>query len=239
MKRVILPLLAALALWSAQIEPQTVETEIASLNADEAVVPVGDIPEGVSGIVIHRYNEEHSAIVSAAVVTRSGAEETRLALKPWRGLVQPNLPTVKTRPQKGDKVILGYLYDRVLPIVPNQKSYEFAKEQFTSLHFLHPDLFAAELSKAKNPLPTKEDVQLTCEKFHLGIVMFMFKDHSDFIDCVSWKRVARSPEGAIDPNAFKQPFYNRFERIHTAFYDWGDHNITDFDRYYQKLENAR
>jgi len=240
MIRTFLLLFALLATsLTAAEEPRTVTAPLENLHEKEATVAVGNIPVGVSGIVIHAYDQTHKAIVASVTVTQSGEASTKLKLLPYQGLVQPNLPTIKTKPQNGDTVILGYLYDRVLPIVPNQESFEKARESFPKLHLIHPDLFAAELAKDKSPLPYREHFEKMCEKMHLGIVMFMFEDGTDFIDCISWVKVGGAEVTSVDAKHFKQPFFNRFEEIPSAFYDWTEYKIRDFDRFYKKLERAK
>jgi hypothetical protein len=232
-------LLTFTALLFAAAEPRSVTTTISAIEGDAATVPVGDIPTGVSGIVLHHYDQTHAAIVASVSVIASDHGSTRLKLLPFKGLAHPKLPDIKTKPQKGDTVILGYLYDRVLPIVPNQLSLEHARESFPRLHIIHPDLVAAELAKEKSPMPSKEILQKSCEKFNLGIVMIMFSDGTDFLDCISWVQVGHADVTAVEPEKFKQPFFNRFGEIPTAFYDWGEYHIENFDRYYRKLEREK
>ena len=238
--RYLLPFLLFFAtLLSAGDGPRSVTTTLTDVKANSAVAKGVHLPVGVSGIVVHHYDQTHAAIVSSAFVTGDDPKGTTLKLVPYRGLRQPNLPTVKTPPSDGDTVILGYLYDRVAPIVPNEKSFETARRRFGNLTLIHPDLIAAELAKDKTPIPDKAHLQRACEKFSLGLVMFMFSDGTDFIDCISWKRVAHSDVASVDPKQFKQPFYNRFEKIPSPFYSWGEHKITDFDRFYKKMESQR
>jgi len=239
MIRFFLTIFSLAALLAAAGEPHTETGKLTEVTGQSAVVDVGPLPSGVSGIVLHHYDQTHAAIVASVFVTRSGEGSTTLRLLPFRGLHNPNLPTVKTPPQKGDTVILGYLYDRVLPIVPNQKSLERARASFKKLQIIHPDLVAAELAKAKSPLPTKALLQRTCEKFDLGIVMIMFSDGTDFLDCISWEKVGHAEIAAADPKDFKQPFFNRFEKIPAPFYDWSEHKIENFDRFYKKLESKQ
>ncbi|WP_456380946.1 plasminogen-binding N-terminal domain-containing protein [Hydrogenimonas sp.] len=239
MIRYILAFLAFTTLLLASGEPRSVTTTLQTPRGEEATVPVGGIPEGVSGIVVHAYDATHKAIVASVTVTESGETSSRVRLLPFKGLEQPNLPTIGTKPREGDTVILGYLYDRVLPIVPNLKSLEKAKESFPKLHLIHPDLFAVELAKEKSPLPYRKDFRKMCEKMHLGLVMFMFEDGTDFIDCISWVKVGSSDVASVDASKFKQPFFNRFEEIPSAFYDWSEYRIENFDRFYRKLERKK
>lgn len=241
MKRIFLSLFLPLTcvVLMAAGEPRSVTTTLEKIQGDTGIVAAGGIPVGVSGIVIHAYDQTHKAIVASVAVTESSENASTLRLLPYRGLVQPNLPTIKTKPQNGDTVILGYLYDRALPIVPNQKSLEKATKSFPKLRLIHPDLFAAELAKDKSPLPTKEHFQKMCEKMHLGIVIFMFADGTDFIDCISWVKVGSSDVTSVEADHFKQPFFNRFEEIPTAFYDLGEYKIHNFDRFYKKMEHRK
>ncbi|WP_457597655.1 plasminogen-binding N-terminal domain-containing protein [Hydrogenimonas sp.] len=238
MIRIFAIFLAAAALLAAA-EPRSVTATLTAVTNQSATADAGPLPKGVSGIVLHHYDQTHAAIVATVFVTSSGRGSSTLKLLPYQGLHNPNLPNVKTRPQEGDTVILGYLYDRVLPIVPNQKSFELARRSFPKLHIIHPDLVAAELAKEKSPIPTREIFQRTCEKFNLGIVMILFSDGTDFIDCVSWQKVGHADVAAVDPKDFKQPFFNRFEEIPSPFYDWGEHKIENFDRFYKEMESAR
>jgi hypothetical protein len=216
--------------------PRGITATLQNVDKEYAEIGVGNLPVGASGIVIHRYDDKHRAIVASAVITACDANGTTIRLLPYRGLEQPRLPTIKTKPQNGDTLVIGYLYDRVLPIVPNQKSLEKAKADFPNLTLIHPDLFAAELSRIKEPLPRKRHFQRMCEKMHLGLVMFMFQDGTDFVDCVSWEKVGHADIASVDEKKFKTPFFHRFESIPSALFDWGDYTMNDFDRYYKKVE---
>ena len=223
------------AAWSAEA-PKTRTGALTAVDGKTAACDIGDVPAGVSGIVIHRYDDRHAAIVASVIVQNADAQSATLRLLPYEGLKQPNLPTVKTKPRVGDKVILGYLYDRVLPIVPNQISFEKAKKSFPQLSLIHPDIVAAELAKEKSPLPARQLLQHTCEKFDLGLVMIMFADRTDFLDCISWARLKTSSLKAEDPDRFKQPFFHRFDALPTAFYDWSKYKMESFDKFYARLE---
>ncbi len=232
----LLILLSILAFTLAAPVPATVHGTIHDVTAKRATSDLADLVPGMSGIVVHAYDDTHRAIVASAVVVSSSADGSQLKLSTFKGLRQPRLPEIKTKPADGDTVILGYLYDRVLPIVPNQASFEKAKNALNDLTLIHPDLFAARLAEEKNPRPTKSSIQKMCRQMHLGLVLFMFDNGSDFIDCTSWKRVAHTDLKADNPKKFKQPFYHRFDSIPGGFFDWSDYTIHDYDAYYRKLE---
>jgi len=235
MKNLFLPFLLIASLYAME-EPQTVTAVLHDVQKNRAVIDLSHLPIGTSGIVIHRYDEKHRAIVASAVTVTSDKNSTTIELLPYRGLEHPKLPTIKTQPQHGDRVILGYLYDRILPIVPNKASFEKAREAFPNRTLIHPDLFAVELANEKQPLPQKRHFQRMCEKMHLGLVLFMFQDGSDFIDCVSWKKVGHVDLQSVDGEHFKSPFFHRFTSIPSSPFDWNDYTMNSFDQYYKRLE---
>ncbi len=223
------------SILSATVVPSQTVTTLQEVSKSGGIVPAGNLPEGISGIVIRRFDEKHEAVIATAVVKKSTDERSEVELQPFRLLPQHKLPAVKAKPESGDRVILGYLYDRVLPIVPNSRSFQKAKESFSGLTLIHPDLFAVELASDRDALPHRNNFQKMCRKQHIGLVMFMFKDGTDFIDCISWKRVAKSDVTAVS-DELTAPFYNRFGEIEPPFYDFSSYELKDFDKFYKKVE---
>ena len=236
MLRIFLSLFISFSsILSAAVVPSQTVTTLQQVSKGGGIVEAGNLPEGISGIVIRRFDEKHEAVIATAVVKNSTEERSEVELQPFRLLPQHKLPAVKAEPKSGDKVILGYLYDRVLPIVPNSRSFQKAKESFSGLTLVHPDLFAVELASDRDALPHRNNFQKMCKKQHIGLVMFMFKDGTDFIDCISWKRVAKSDVTAVS-DELTAPFYNRFGEIEPPFYDFSSYELKDFDKFYKKVE---
>ncbi len=215
--------------------PSQTTATLQETTKKEGFVTTGNLPEGMSGIVIRQFDDRHEAIIAVAVVKRAEENRSKVEFFPFTALFQPNLPTIKAKPESGDKVVFGYLYDRVLPITPNVESYKKAKNSFKDLVLIHPDLFAVELAGDRDALPHKNNFQKMCRKQHIGLVMFMFKDGSDFIDCISWKRVAHSEVKASDGKV-ESPFYNRFGEIEPHFYDFSSYKLENFDKFYKQVE---
>ncbi len=236
MFRIVLPLFLSIisTIYATDIPSRTASV-LLEVEADEGVVNVGNLPKGMSGIVIHRFDEKHEAIVAVATVTSSEPQSSKVKFSVFNALHQPKLPTPKAKPKRGDRVILGYLYDRVLPIVPNGRSFQKAKESFPDLTFIHPDLFAVELASERDALPHRQNFMKMCKKQHIGLVMFMFKDGSDFIDCISWEKVADADIAAAEGDLVA-PFYNRFGEIEAPFYDFSDYKLKNFDKFYKQVE---
>ncbi|MCF6201440.1 MAG: plasminogen-binding N-terminal domain-containing protein [Hydrogenimonas sp.] len=215
--------------------PTPVAAKLKQASAKKGVIEATNLTAGMSGIVIRRFDKSHEAIIATAVVTSIDQNGSTVEFRPFKALSQHKLPSIKSRPKAGDIVVLGYLYDRILPIVPNLASYKKAKESLAELTLIHPDLFAVELASERDALPHKNNFQKACTKFHLGLVMFMYKDGSSFIDCISWKRVAKSDLKAAEGELIA-PFYNRFGEIEPPFYDFSSYKLKDFDKFYKKVE---
>jgi hypothetical protein len=238
MKQTILGLIFATTLIFASDFPQPVTTTLDRVDGNRATILKGDLTLGISGVVIHKYDETHKAIVATAQVIESNSSQSTLLLSNFNAIENTSLPNIKTVPQKGDTLFLGQLYNRVLPIVPNQATFQKVKDSFPKFMIVHPDIFAVELSKEREPLPKVEDFQNLCKNMNIGLIMFVFKDSSDFIDCYSWKRVYHTDFSYIEGEVV-EPFYNRVGEIPKPIFDWSSYKLGDFDAYYHNLEKRR
>ncbi|SFP82397.1 plasminogen-binding N-terminal domain-containing protein [Hydrogenimonas thermophila] len=238
MKRTILGLIFTTSMIFSANLPQPVTATLDSVENNKVTILQGNLTPGMSGIVIHKYDETHEAIVATAEVEKSNGSQTTLLLSKFEAIQNKNLPNIKTKPQKGDRIILGQLYNRVLPIVPNQATFQKVKESFSNFMIVHPDIFAVELSKDKKPLPEVKDFRKVCKKMNIGLVMFVFKDGSDFIDCNSWKKIYHTDISYVEGETV-EPFYNRIGEIPEPIFDWSSYKLGNFDAYYQNLEKRR
>jgi hypothetical protein len=197
-------------------------------GAEARVEPV-DLPKGTSGIVVHHFDQNHSTIIARAILTAPD----RIRFDVFDALAQPNLPTPKILPQKGDLVILGYLYHRGAIIAPNYETYDAIQKRY-DLEWVHPDLFATELAKAHPPPPTKEDFRTFCNKFALARIFVALKDHTDVVDCYSFAVIERL-DLPSEGNETKLPFYTRIEKIPSSIFDFFSDEVKDYYSYYTKL----
>ncbi len=221
MLRIITLLLFSLAMMA---------NEIVTATKDGATIHPTSYPVGTSGIVIHHYDKEHASIVARAIVIA----KDKIRFEVFDALAQDALPRPKTLPQKGDEVILGYLYDRALIIAPNLPSYQAVASQVDD-ELLHPDLFATELSKAKHPVPSRKDFKNFCNKFALAKIYLALKDGTAVVDCYSFKKVKALPIKA-DTKVVKLPFYSRLKEIESSIFDFfGKKEIPNFNEYYKSL----
>ncbi len=226
MKKIVLMLFFLTVLFA-----QTTST-ILRVEGNKAKIDLTQAAPGTSGIVIHHYDTNHSSIVARAIVE---APDT-IRFEVFDALAQDALPRPTTKPQKGDTVILGYLYDRATIIAPNFATYQKIENSVEGIALVHPDIFATELSKAHRPAPTYEDFKNFCNKFALAKIYLALKNRTDIVDCYSF-----TPLGSLaikaEGNETKLPFYTRIKEIETSIFDFfGPKNIQNYYSYYEKME---
>ena len=204
--------------------------EIVAVNKNGATIHPTSYAIGTSGIVIHHYDKEHASIVARAIVV----DKDKIRFEVFDALAQDALPRPKTLPQKGDEVILGYLYDRATIIAPNLATYQAVASKIDE-ELLHPDLFATELSKAKHPVPSREDFKNFCNKYALAKIYIAFKDSSAIVDCYSFQQIGSLQVKSLGKN-IKLPFYSRLKEIESSIFDFfSKKEIQNYDAYYKSL----
>lgn len=208
--------------------------QIQKIEGHYAIIDSTQMPIGSSAIVVHHFDQEHSTIVARAILVAPN----KVKFTTFKALAQPNLPKPKLLPQIGDEVIMGYLYDRGVIIAPNFQTYS-AIAQSLPITWLHPDLFAAELAKAKHPAPTKEDFANFCDKFALAKVVIALKNEAKVLDCYSFATLQTLPI-TNETNTTKLPFYTRISKISGSLFDFfGSGEISDYYSYYKKLTERK
>ncbi len=225
---------SALSLF-ADFNPAIYKTTLDEVTQNSAKVKDRNITVGSSGIVLHSFDDKHKTIIAKAEVTSKDGETLNISFSKFDRLVQKALPDYVIKPSKGDILILNYLYNRVLPITPNEKSFKEFKEKFSSFDIVHPDLFAADLFIEKEPLPSKRDFQANCIKNDYGLLFFNIEKRGYFVDCSSFK-ILDTVSLSSDINTTKKPFYNRIPQIKSSLGGIiGESDIGDYDRYYKKM----
>jgi len=184
--------------------PQTVHTSIKSVKGStitlDSKFPVG----GMSGVVIHNYGNDLTAITSRITQTADGSASLLNA----DILQHDELPTIKTAVAPGDKVIGGYMYNNVLLLAPDANTYA----KITSLYDkkIHPDLFALYLSEEGEAAPTKENLAQFAKKYQVGLIYIVRMGSAVLLDPVSGKIIAQQSMADL-PKEGQFPFYMRFK----------------------------
>jgi len=215
MRKIALMALLSLPIF-AGFFPQTVHTSVKSVNNNTITLSKKFPINGMSGVVIHNYGNDLTAITTRLTQTSDGS----VSLVNTNILHHENLPTIKTAIAPKDKVIGGYLYENVLLLAPDADTYA----KITSQHnktWIHPDLFALYLSVEGEDKPTKENLSHFARKYQIGLIYIVRKNSAVLLDPISGKIVSqKSMKGLPAQGAF--PFYMRFEQIDSSWFGSDD-----------------
>ena len=206
MHKIALIALLSLPLF-AGFFPQTVHTSVKSVKGNTITLNKKFPINGMSGVVIHNYGNDLTAITSRIAQTSS---DKSVALISTDILHHDELPTIKTPVSPKDKVIGGYLYNNVLLLAPDADTYA----KITSSHhkkWIHPDLFALYLSVEGEDKPTRENLARFAKKYQVGLVYIVRKNSAVLLDPVSEKIVSQKFMTNL-PAKGAFPFYMRFKK---------------------------
>jgi hypothetical protein len=186
------------------------------------------------GIVVHRFDEEHSIALSWAEVTKIEGESTTLKMIPMRALEQSALPSGTWVPSVGDEVILGYNYQRALLIAPNPSIYKKITQQHSEREWVHPDIFATLLSSSGHPSPLREDFDYACSINNIGLVSFMFDRSVLTLDCKSFT-IMENRSSSMTSSEEQLPFYSRVPNIQANWFGKGSSRLKEYAPHYIEL----
>ncbi|AQW85504.1 putative protein (PgbA domain) [Campylobacter pinnipediorum subsp. caledonicus] len=204
-------------------------------NGTATIIDSPDIVVGSSGIVIHKFGDyDNSIIARVSVVSKKGGF-AKVRFEVFDSLEQKALPMPGIAPQKGDEIILNYLYSRALIIVPNKEIYEEVVSSFKNITFIHPDIVGAYLSYEYKPNPSRDDFRKMCSQSASGLIFIAMDQKSVFADCQSFDVIKEFKSGEVE--YYQLPFYTRVKDIDTIFYKLNSEHINNYDAHYDKLLN--
>ena len=193
--------------------PKTVQTSIKSVEGENITLKSAFPIQGMSGVVIHNYGNDLTAITHRIKPTSKG----KVKLIAADVLHHDELPTIKTSAVAGDKVLGGYLYDNVLLLAPDADTYAKITSQHPNKTWIHPDLFALYLAVHDDLLVTKGNLASFAKKFQVGLIYIVRKDSAILLDPISGKKVAQKSMKNLPPEG-RFPFYMRFKELDTGWF---------------------
>ena len=169
---------------------------------------------GMSGIVMHRYGDGYEAVSGVVVAQDDGS----LRILNEDLIPHPSLPSPKRVVQKGDRVIAGYLYDRVVAVAPTQALYEQLTNRFEK-RWLHPDHLALFMAQEGEEVLTKELVKAFAKMHHIGLLLIVTDKALLLYDPLSAKVVNQS---AFEANTKGVAgFYHRLGKLNKGLFGSG------------------
>ncbi|MDA3079785.1 MULTISPECIES: plasminogen-binding N-terminal domain-containing protein [unclassified Campylobacter] len=236
MKRLILAFLFLFGISAnaAEFSMPTYESPLLEVEDGYATIMNSpDIAVGSSGVVMHKFANGDRSIVARAVVAEKMGNLAKVRFEVFDSLEQKALPLPKVLPSKGDIVILNFLYNRALLVVPNAEIYEQIVAAFPNITFIHPDLAGAHLSYNFKPNPSRDDFRKMCSNNAAGLIFIALDKESLFADCGSFEPLKTFASGEV--SYYQIPFYSRVGKIDTMFFDVLNGQINDYDRHYRYL----
>lgn len=234
MKRIFLALLLGFStLFAADFRLNEYAAQIESIEGAEAIIEDSpDIAIGSSGVVVHTFGVDESIIARASVVAKNGTT-ARVRFEVFDLLAQSAFPLPGVAPAKGDIVLLNYLYDRSLIVVPNKEIYQDVIKAFPNMTFIHPDIVGAYLSYEYKPNPSRDDFRKMCAQSAAGLIFIGLDGKGVFADCQSFKVLKEFKTGSVE--YYQLPFYTRVRDIDTVFWKLDGEHINNYDAYYDHL----
>jgi hypothetical protein len=192
---------------------------IKNIVKNSAMINIGNLKVGQSGVIVHYYTKDKSIIISTAIVEQSGDNSSKIIFSPFKGLIQNALPKTNRKPQNGDTFIVNYLYQKSLLIAPNGESYTNIQNFFPYQHFLNSDIFASYLKLEENPTPQKNDFIKFCKIHNLGTIYFIIEKNFYIVDANSFKIIEILPM-VYNNTKTEQPFYTKVDKIESGLFDF-------------------
>ena len=197
----------------ADFFPKTVHTSIQSVDATSIKLNSTFPVNGMSGVVIHPYENGLNAITSRITQVSSDGSTQLIDADIMH---HDELPTIKTPVTRGDKVIGGYLYNNVLVLAPDAETYAKITKSY-SKKWIHPDLFALFLSVEGDDRPTKENLSIFSKKYQVGLVYIVRKDSEILMDPITGEIISEKATSNL-PVEGQYPFYMRFGTLKSGWF---------------------
>ena len=233
MRLILLFILSSLSLFA--ITNTLLHTKIVSINSNEITASyIEGAQVGMFGAIVHSFDATHSTALSWVEVQSIESDTMHLSTSAILALEQSALPSGTWTPEIGDEIILGYNYQRALLIAPSSSIYKKITNYHKERSWIHPDIFATNLSALGHPTPLKEDFSATCRSNNIGIVSFMFDKSIISVDCQSFKILENKSTSIVQEDA-QLPFYTRVPNIIANWFGDGSDEMQAYSPYYIEL----
>lgn len=229
MMRIWLLTLASLGVLHAA----SITAPLLDVENDRASITAEHLQKGMSGFIIRQFDATHSSIIANARIEETNPSNHRaiLRISEYDGLRQSSLPGGNWTPKPSDTAVLAYDYERALLIAPNDDTYDAVTKNMGSVEWVHPDNFAAYLSREGHPTPLVEDFHRYCTANSVGLLYIQSADTLFTLDCKSFTLLQSAPSAASSEKA-AVPFFTRIPAIRAAWWGEGSSRLESYEPYY-------
>ena len=231
--KIFLLLCSFVAILFGSFDFDTKEAELFDTAKNTAHIKLPNLKKGQSGIVIHKY-QNNIVILDQAIITSSNDNYSVIKFLHKDILPQKSLAKSNLKPTNGDIFVLNHLAKTSLLIVPNKLAKQKIKSIYISNNFIDEDFFAAYLKLIKEPLPTKDTIRNFCIKNQIGTIFFYIQQKVYIVDTLSFQ-VVDTKDIKIDSKTTQVPFSTNISNIKKGFWDFGDDQIKDYNKYYLNM----
>lgn len=181
-----------------------------------------NVPKGMSGIILHNYGNNLSAITHASISLGNG----QAAVEAYSAIEHANIPSIQTPVSVGDKIIFGNFYKNTLLIAPNHTAYKQITQKFQRT-WMHPDAFALYFMQEGATHLNMSILKRFAKKNQIGLVLVVTSDKLLVIDPIS-KQIIGATGLKTNPNSAMAPFYARFNQMDVSIFGFSDKSYTPY-----------
>jgi hypothetical protein len=233
MKQILFLLLGITFIFGFDLKPT--KTTILEVNNQKAIVDLGDLKIGQSGIVVHQFENNKKIILNNAIVTNTNEKNSTISFLNEEVILQNAIPSSNLTPQKDDSFIVNHLYDTTLLVAPNFEVNKKVKTIFYNLKYIETDTLAGFLKINNMPVPDLKIFQRFAKENNIGLILFIVKNNLHILDTLSLKILDSFPITYKDRSS-SLPFYTNVEGIETGVFNFFEEKtIKDYHKYYTKL----
>jgi hypothetical protein len=232
MLKIILLTIFAIYINAVNLEEKT--SKIIKITNNTAIINMGNLKIGQTGIVIHKFKNKKSIILAKATIISSSDDNSVIEFSNKDILEQTNLANTNLKPQENDIFLLNHMYDVSLLIVPNFEIYKNITSNYKN-NFINSDIFAAYLKINNNPFPKKEDFIKFCKKHTIGTIYIIISSNLYILDGSNFT-LLKIENIEINNKQFQVPFYTNIKDIEKSFFNFSSkEKIDNYDNYYKKI----
>lgn len=214
----------------------SITTPLLEVDTSRATIQAEHLREGMSGVIIRKFDATHSTIIANAHVEQLNPNNGKAILKlsEYNGLRQNSLPSGNWAPNPSDIAVLANDYERALLIAPNDETYDTITKSISGVEWIHPDNYATYLSYEGHPTPLKEDFNRYCTANSVGLLYVQSAETLFTLDCKSFALLNATPS-LNKENKSLTPFYSRIPTIRAAWWGEGSSRLEGYEPYYLEL----
>ena len=204
MKRVFVLLVTFSIVLFANFVPAKTYTTVTAVNGDRITMQNSFAINGMSGLVIRQLPAGEFALVT---VKQTAPKQAVIIDKDPLG--GKNLANLKPIPKVGDKVVGGFMYNKVMVLAPNRDTFINVQNRF-GIRSINPDIFMGFLANRGSSNPSSSDYKAFAKLTHIGLFVIFKNGFITLYDPLSNAEIGKVMMDISNYNAMK-PFYNTFK----------------------------